>query len=52
MLCGQNDRSRYYKDSAEKLVILTFSFKREIICFQNDLLGSFSIVHNLCFLHY
>ena len=28
------------------LVILTFSFKREIICFNNDLLGSFSVVPN------
>lgn len=28
------------------LVILTSSFKREIICFKNDLLGSFSVVPN------
>ena len=33
MLYGQNDRSPYCKYSAEKLVILTFSFKRDIICF-------------------
>ena len=52
MLYGQNDRSPYYQNNAEKLVILTSSFKREIIRFQKDWLGSFSIVPSLCFIRY
>ena len=52
MLYCQNDRSPYYENNTEKLVILTFSFKRDIICFENDSLDSFNIVPNLCFSHY
>ena len=33
MLYCQNDSSPYYKNNTEKLVILTFSFKGDIICF-------------------